>query len=160
MKAMFSRASAFDGNISSWDTSAITDMRFMFYGASSFNQEDLSKWNTSAVTTMKSMFEKAIAFDGKISSWDTSAVTDMSYMFKGAPSFNQEDLSKWDTSAVTDMSYMFYLATSFNQNLCAWKDNFPYGRVTDIFLDSGCTFKGTPQVEQQGLFCASDCTNS
>ena len=74
-------------------------MRWMFYIASSFNQEDLSNWDTSAVTTMRYMFFGASSYDGNISSWNTSAVTDMSYMFEEA--------------------------SSFNQNLCAWKDNFP-----------------------------------
>jgi len=83
-------------------------MSYMFYGASSFNQGDLSKWETSAVTTMKGMFYEASAFNGDISSWDTSAVTDMSRMFYGALSFNQGDLSNWNTSAVTTMNVMFW----------------------------------------------------
>eukprot|EP00984_Skeletonema_dohrnii_P003095 scaffold1036_cov135-Skeletonema_dohrnii-CCMP3373.AAC.5 len=183
MYTMFSGASAFNGNISSWDTSAVTTMTWMFYGALSFNQEDLSNWDTSAVTAMRSMFNRASTFNGNISSWNTSAVTDMGSMFYGASSFNQEDLSNWDTSsvtlmrsmfdgasafngkiaswntsAVTDMSFMFYGASSFNQNLCSWKDDIPYDNATDIFVGSGCTFLGKPQVEQQGPFCASSCT--
>eukprot|EP00984_Skeletonema_dohrnii_P016654 scaffold7447_cov75-Skeletonema_dohrnii-CCMP3373.AAC.2 len=107
-------------------------MSYMFWGASSFNQEDLSNWDTSAVTTMKAMFYEASAFNGNIASWNTSAVTDMSGMFWGA--------------------------LSFDQNLCSWKDDFPYDNATDIFVDSGCTYQDKPQVEQQGPFCASYCT--
>ena len=40
---------------SSWDTSNVTTMYSMFYGASVFN-EDISSWNTSNVTTMYAMF--------------------------------------------------------------------------------------------------------
>jgi len=40
---MFDRASAFNGNISSWNTSAVTDMSYMFWYASSFNQ-NLCAW--------------------------------------------------------------------------------------------------------------------
>jgi hypothetical protein len=56
------------------------------------------------------------------------------------------------------MESMFKDASSFNQNLCAWKDNFPYDGATDIFVNSGCTFKGNPVSATQGPFCAS-CTN-
>jgi surface protein len=80
----------------------------------------------------------------------------MSYMFYDAAAFNG-NLSSWDVSSVTDMSYMFENATSFNQDLCAWEDIFPYGTASDIFLNSGCTYKGTPKQSdsQRGPFCAS-----
>merc|ERR1712032_1360619 len=43
------------------DVSAVTSMRYMYSGASSFNQ-DLSKWDVSAVTDMRHMFYGASAF--------------------------------------------------------------------------------------------------
>merc|ERR1712078_779516 len=49
MGSMFNGASAFNGDISSWNTAAVTDMGFMFYQASAFNQ-DLSSWDVMAVT--------------------------------------------------------------------------------------------------------------
>ena len=73
--------------------SSVTNMSYMFYGASSFNQD--------------------------VSEWDVSNVTHMSYMFYGASSFNQ-DVSEWDVSNVTNMSYMFYGASSFYQNVSGW----------------------------------------
>ena len=48
----------------------------MFNGATSFNG-DLSAWDVSAVTNMISMFYNANAFNGDLSAWDVSAVTDM-----------------------------------------------------------------------------------
>ena len=62
-----------------WDVSSVTNMSYMFRGASSFNQD--------------------------ISSWDTSSVTDMAVMFKGASSFNQKCLirtSRWDIIQIGD----------------------------------------------------------
>jgi len=57
------------------------------------------------------------------------------------------------------MSGMFMRASAFNQDLCAWADIFPYSSASDIFSESGCTFQGTPQSDQQGPFCASSsCT--
>jgi surface protein len=139
-----------------WCVGKVTDMSDLFKDLSTFN-EDIFGWEVSKVTNMQGMFSGASAFNGIISSWETSAVTDMSRMFREASSFNQ-DLSSWNTSAVTTMSFMFYGTSSFNQNLCAWKDNFPYTSAYDIFWGSGCTFNNTPRIEQQGPFCASDCT--
>jgi surface protein len=69
-------AEAYYGHISTWETSGVTDMSYLFcalsgwyyasYGcntaAASFN-EDISAWDTSGVTTMRSMFYYASAFD-------------------------------------------------------------------------------------------------
>src|SRR5690606_11647264 len=101
-----------------WDVSHATDMSFMFYGATNFNQ-DISEWDTSSVKNMSYMFYRAEKFDGDISKWDTSSVKNMSYMFFEAKSFNG-DISKWNTSSVTDMRCMFYGATNFNQDISEW----------------------------------------
>ena len=68
-------------------------MNSMFDGADAFNQ-DISSWNTSGVTNMNSMFDGADAFNQDISSWDVSQVTDMAGMFDGAAAFSQ-NLGPW-----------------------------------------------------------------
>ena len=68
-------ASEFNKDISTWDTSSVTDMNTMFKDASAFNQDiktDTNKWNTSIVTNMSAMFESASVFNQDISTWDTS----------------------------------------------------------------------------------------
>ena len=77
------------GSIGDWDVSAVTSMAYMFSRASAFNQ-DLSKWDVSAVTNMRSMFSSAFAFNQDLSKWDVSAVTDMGSMFRDASAFNRK----------------------------------------------------------------------
>ena len=99
-------------------TSLVTDMSFMFFGASSFNQ-NIGNWDTSNNTTLEGTFSFATAFNQNIGNWNTLNVTSMQNMFGGAIAFNQ-DISNWDVSSVTDMGSMFEDATVFNQDLSGW----------------------------------------
>jgi len=101
------------GDISRWDVSNVTDMKFMFEWAKSFNG-DLSKWNVSNVRNMEYMFGSAKKFNGDLSKWNVSNVTNMSHMFYEAESFNG-DLSKWNVSNVRNMNWMFFYAKSFDR---------------------------------------------
>ena len=155
MRYMFSNAEAFNRDLSKFDTSSVTDMRDMFSGATSFNR-DVSSFDTSSVFDMAWMFAGATAFNRDISNFDTSSVSRMNGMFRGASLFNG-DVSNFDTSRVADMRFMFEGASSFDQDLCSWRDSFPYNLAPLIFEDSGCTYQDTPQEDQKGPFCASDC---
>jgi len=105
------------GYIRLWDTSKVTDMSYMFYGASNFN-EDISLWDMSNVTNMRYMFCYAMEFNKVIGNWNTSNVTDMSYMFQ-CTNFNQY-IGGWDTSNVTNVSWMFLDAYNFNKDIGRW----------------------------------------
>lgn len=118
MNSMFRDATAFNQNISGWDTSNVTAVFGMFFGASSFNQ-NIGNWNTSNMTNMSFMFNGASSFNQNIGNWDTSNVTNMQAMFFGASAFNQ-NIGSWDTSNVTNMQGMFAYATSFDQDLGGW----------------------------------------
>ena len=102
--------------------SGVTDMSFMFNGATAFNQ-DIGSWNVSNVENMWGMFYGARSFNQDIGGWNVSSVTNMSAMFRGtvfnAHAFNQ-DIGRWNVSKVTDMQYMFWYASSFNQDIGGW----------------------------------------
>nr|WP_297915228.1 BspA family leucine-rich repeat surface protein [uncultured Allomuricauda sp.] len=110
---------SFNGDISKWDVSNVTNMLGMFSGASFFNG-DISGWDVSNVTNMGSMFKSASSFNQDISNWEVSSVTYIGSMFDGASSFNQ-DISNWDVSNVTGMSFMFRRASTFNQDISNWE---------------------------------------
>ena len=119
-------SSTFNEDISFWDTSNVTRMYLMFYGAPLFNQ-NIGNWDTSNVSTTSNMFMGAASFNQNIGNWNTSNVTDMRNMFASASSFNQ-NIGNWNTSNVTDMRNMFASATSFNQNIGNWD----ISKVTNI----------------------------
>jgi surface protein len=135
-------------DITSWDTSTVTDMSYMF--VSNTDNQSIGYWNTSQVTNMARMFERS-NFNQPIGNWDTSKVTNMSGMFAYGYEFNQpignwntskvtdmhwmfhrsvfnQPIGDWDTSQVTDMSSMFYRACSFNQDIGSWDTS----KVTDM----------------------------
>lgn len=109
--------SPFNQDISGWDTSAVTDMSFMFDSNTAFNQ-DISGWNVSSVTNFTNMFKGASAFDYPLNSWDVSSATNMYGMF-GTSTYNHP-LDSWNVSNVTNMALMFNRNPAFNQDLNSW----------------------------------------
>jgi hypothetical protein len=88
----------FNQEIGIWNTSRVTTMRCMFYGAAAFNQE---------------IFGNATSFNQEIESWDKSIVTGMSYIFVRANAFNQEIGKSWSISNVTSLSCIFRCSKAY-----------------------------------------------
>ena len=117
-------------DLSNFDTSKVTDMRYMFYGMSNLTSLNLSNFDTSQVMYMYSMFSDMSSLTTlNLSSFNTSKVTNMYFMFYGMSNLTSLNLSNFDTSKVTDMRYMFYgMSNLTSLNL----SNFDTSKVTDM----------------------------
>lgn len=100
-------------NFSNFYTDNVKDMSCMFM-LMPYEELDLSGWDTSNVTDMKYMFAWNIMACSELdlSSWDTSNVTDMSFMFMGMGAnicarFTELNLNGWDVGSVINMNGMF-----------------------------------------------------
>jgi len=159
-------------DISQWDVSSVTNMYYMFLGASqassiaSWDVSSVKKmrrtfvkyqgnppvgtWNVSSVTDMSEMFYNARSANPPIRSWDTSSVKDMAFIFYGAESFNQP-IDSWNLNSLNAFGAngMFFFAKAFNQCLSTWPfkidryfDYNPFCTNACMFSDSGCENKG------------------
>ncbi|MEB7517461.1 immunoglobulin-like domain-containing protein [Enterococcus hirae] len=109
MSYMFYRNGVTSLDVSGFDTSKVTAMSLMFSGMNNVTNLDVNGWNTSNVTNMSGMFLGMSSITSlDVSGFDTSNVTTMSNMFRGMSNLTSLDLSNFDTSNVTDMSVMFY----------------------------------------------------
>ena len=117
-------------DLSSFDTSKVTNMGYMFYNISNPATLDLSNFDTSQVTDMGSMFARVSSLMTlDLSSFDTSQVRSMHSMFSAMFNLTTLNLSHFDTSKVTDMAGMFYsVSTLRTLNL----SNFDTSQVTDM----------------------------
>ncbi len=145
MDYMFYEATNFNGNIGNWNTSKVTSMEYMFCRASNFNQ--ILNFDTNNVTNMKKMFSYAIKFNQPLD-FNTSNIKNMESMFHGAENFNQK--INFNTNKVTDMEGMFAYAKKINQPL-----NFDTTNVTNM----SCMFSNATNFNQALIFNTSNVTN-
>ena len=83
--------------LSDIDVSQLSSLEGLFFNSKRTDFSGIEEWDVSKVTNMRNMFKGCETFNEDISSWDVSNVTDMSNMFTGATNFNR-DLSKWQIS--------------------------------------------------------------
>jgi len=115
---------AFNQAVGSWNvTTATTNINSLFYGCTIFNQ-DISGWDVSNVTTFASAFRDCAALNPNIGGWNvTSTTTAINNMCRGSL-FNR-DISGWDISAVTNASNFAngssFSTTNYDLLLPAWE---------------------------------------
>lgn len=120
------------------DTSAVTNMSYMFHRCKSLTSIDVSTFDTSNVTTMSHMFgdvaggSMALTAINFGQNFVKNTVTDMSYMLYFCNNITELDIDDWDVSNVVSMSNLFKSCdklTTFGQNALA---NWNTGNVVDM----------------------------
>ena len=95
-------------DVSHFNTVNVTDMSYMFRGCKLLESLDVSHFNTSKVTNMESMFDGLTALTSlDLSTFNTANVENMFAMFSDCSSLTSLDVSNFNTAKVTDMSHMF-----------------------------------------------------
>jgi surface protein len=96
-------------DISNFDTSSVTDMRYMFAGQSKLTSLNLTNFNTSKVTNMSNMFSGCNKITTlNLISFDTSLVTNMNSMFFNCSAMTAINVSsKWVVGTSTTTTDMF-----------------------------------------------------
>ena len=118
-----------DIDLSSFNTSKVTNMEYMINDMPNLTSLDLSNFDTSKVTNMKGMFYSMTGLTSlNLSNFDTSQVTNMSGMFSSVWHLTSLNLSNFDTSQVTNMDHMFNSVGLTSLNL----SNFNTSKVTSM----------------------------
>lgn len=120
MNSMFDSCKNFNGELSGWDVSNVTNMAYMFLDCDIFEGNSLGKWDVSNVKNMLGMFDGCENLVGNgLGNWNVSNVTNMENMFNVCENLDT-DLSKWDVSNVRNISSMFYNCRKLRCNLSHW----------------------------------------
>ena len=117
-------------DLSSFNTSNVTNMNSMFRDCSSLTSLDLSSFNTSKVTNMASLFNSCRSLTSlDLSNFNTSKVTDMGGVFYGCSSLTSLDVSNFDTTNVINMNSIFDSCSSLTS---LDVNNFNTSKVTNM----------------------------
>ena len=144
---MFLGATSFNGDLSKWDVSSVSDMRVMFLGVALFKRELCTAAWVRSKTTKHLMFEDS---SGSISTAVCTATAPplgtlfspesreelksavdaiLEHFVEGDGSNDPHGpIGEWYVSRVTDMSRLFADANAFNADISKWD----VSRVTDM----------------------------
>lgn len=131
MNAVFADT-AFNGDISRWETSQVLDMSYMFRGCP-FNG-DISQWNTGSLAVAEYMFARS-GFNGDLSGWNTARLQNTTGMFE--ESIFNGSIASWDTWSMHMVARMF-AKSQFNGDLSSWNLHkaFHSGNAKEMFAQT------------------------
>ena len=158
------------------NTSNVTNMEYMFVGASKLKEGNFSDWDTSNVKKMGHMFDRTSALESPVNFRDASNVEDMAFMFWNSkvPSVSignagkvttmnrmfegsqVEKVEMGNTSSVTNMENMFANATKLKEgNFSDW-DTSNVKKMGHMFdrtsaLESPVNFRDASNVEDMAF---------
>jgi surface protein len=147
------------GPIDTWDTSQVTNMRYVFYGKKNINP-DIRKWRVESVVDMKSMFQSTNSFNIDLSGWIVSSVTTMRQMFYKATAYTQVLCGNTWVESTASKTSMFDEAGS-NAKIatvpCLYNTCSP-GKYLTITTPKTCTNCPNGQYQDKLGFKGSACT--
>ena len=115
MNSMFKQSGLTSLDVSSFITSKVTDMCYMFGDIQWINKIDLSNFATSNVIDMSYMFYGCTWLKTVVlTSFDTSKVQSMKSMFHGCNKLESLDLNSFNVSNVFDFDNMFMQCSNLN----------------------------------------------
>jgi len=123
MARMFRDVALTSLDLTGFDTSAVTDMSYMFYNCNKLHTLDVTGWDTGNVTTTRCMFY----FDNKLvnligeEGWVLNNVETVQSMFRACTALETVDVTNWDLSKVTTFSG-FFCSNSDNTGAMALKE--------------------------------------
>lgn len=124
-------------DLSSWDTSSVTNLKFTFFFFTFLGDPGLEYWDVSNVTHFTSCFAMG-NYNWDITNWDVGQGSDFSSMFQGNSVFNQP-IGDWNMSNATLTFMMFWQASTFDQYLNDWNVS-KVENMASMFND--CPFSG------------------
>jgi len=126
----------FNADISSWDTSDVTSMGYMFRSANAFNQ-DISGWDVSKVTSFSRMFNPATSLNQNLGAWNLrTAGTVMSKVFAGSTSMSE---ANYTDTIVEWANYVYANSAPYTVNMGS-QTNMTFDRARSggaNFTDAG-----------------------
>ena len=85
-----------NGDFNDIDTSALTNMDYIFKDKFPLFNGDISEWDVSNVTRMRCMFEDCHRFEGKgLNNWDVSNCDNFNSTFKNCGSLETDNIEEW-----------------------------------------------------------------
>ena len=154
MFGMFESTNYFNGDISNWNVSSVTNMGRMFTSASAFNQ-DLDSWNTSRVTNMFRHVRRRRRLNQPLNSWDVSSVHQYGPACSSGANLFQQNLGKWyvvlDDAAISGATEMLAIRAQ-NPTLDDQNPAYSLGDDGDsgLFVVSGRTLGLNSTVDYSG----------
>lgn len=118
MLGMFNKIPIVSIDVSTFDTSQVTNMSCLFSECHKLHSINFGNFNTEKVVNMSALFQECYSLASiDLSSFDTSRVVDMSCLFNECKKLTSLDITNFNTSRVTSMSALFqkcFLLTSID----------------------------------------------